>query len=455
MDESFDEWTKAKGQLKGSYFTLFAQWSQKDLTAMLHRDRNHPSIVIWSVGNEIPEQSSTNGAELLKPLVETCHREDPTRPVTSACDKVNSNTPTKQDFLSLLDIAGYNYVDRWGIHREIYFSDDREKFPQRRFIGTEDVCIGGVRGNYFGAEPARGGAPASPNAGFFYASNMIRAEQLWKFNATHDYVVGYFMWTGVDYLGEANWPRHGASSGVLDSCGFPKDGYYFYQSQWTSQPMVHLLPNWNYPGEHGTVIPVVAYSNCQTVELLLNGKSFGTKSLVFPRPGSVRSWSDQTPSGTTADLHLAWDVPYEPGTLLAIGKRDGKEVAREELHTAGIPAAISLKLDKASIGYKNREVANVEVRITDAEGNLVPAADNSVSFEVHGVGKIVAVDNGDMASTESYQGSTRKAFNGMCLAVVQATGFEGPMTVTAKSEGLKDVSVDLNIARVNFPQTLP
>ena len=177
--------------------------------------------------------------------------------MTSACDNVHSPNPTKPEFLAALDIAGYNYVDRWGIHREIYFSDDREKYPARKFVGTEDVgrgagCAGRILAGAAGL--ARGGAGGGGNL-FGYASSMVRAEQLWKFNAVHDYVIGYFMWTGIDYLGEAGaWPRKGASSGVLDVCGFPKDGYYFYKSQWgpADEPVVHVLPHWNYPaGKRG------------------------------------------------------------------------------------------------------------------------------------------------------------------------------------------------------------
>ncbi len=446
MDEAFDEWTVAKGQLHGSYSTLFNEWSKQDLFSMLQRDRNHPSIVMWSIGNEVPQQSSRSGVEIAKTLAGICHAEDPSRPVTSACDNVHSPNPTRPDFLATLDLAGYNYVDRWGKYRELYFSEDREKFPQRKFLGTEDVCIGGVRGNYFGGNPTT----------FTYASSMIRAEQLWKFNAIHDYVIGYFMWTGVDYLGESRfWPRKGASSGVLDTCGFPKDGYYFYQSQWTREPMVHVLPHWNYPGEKGNIIPVVVYSNCRQVELQLNGKSYGVKSLVFPRLGAVQSWSDQTPAGTTADLHLTWDVPYEPGTLRVIGRRDRQIVAQEEIHTAGAPAAVALNLDKTVLNSATRGVAQIEVRILDANGILVPTASIAVTFDVQGPAKIIGVDNGDPASHDSYRANTRPVFNGMALVTLQAGKTPGHVTLTAKADGLNDASVELDVQPGRAVATLP
>ena len=452
MDEAFDEWTVAKGRLNGSYATLFNQWSKPDLLSMLRRDRNHPGIVMWSIGNEIPQQSSERGVEIARTLAGICRAEDPSRPVTAACDNVHSTNPTWPDFIAALDIAGYNYVDRWGKYRELYFAPDREKYPQRKFIGTEDVCLGGVRGSYF-----RG--PASPfgdtNA-FAYASAMIRAEQLWKFNALHDYVIGYFMWTGIDYLGEAfAWPRKSSSSGVLDTCGFPKDGYYFYQSQWTSKPMVHVFPTWNYPGKKGTVLPVVVYSNCRQVELFLNGKSFGTRSLVFPRPGAVRSWSDRTPAGTTADLHLTWDVPVAPGTIRVVGRNDGQVVAQEEISTAGAPAAIALKSDKTVLDSAVRGVAQIEVRILDARGNLVPTASNAVTFEVRGPAGIIGVDNGDPASHDYYQANTRAAFNGLALVTLQAGKTAGHVTLTTKAKGLKSASVGLEVQSGIPSPTLP
>ena len=452
MDEAFDEWTVAKGQLHGSYSTLFNEWSKPDLLSMLQRDRNHPSIIMWSIGNEIPQQSSERGVEIARTLAGICHDEDPSRPVTSACDNVHSPNPTWPEFIAALDIAGYNYVDRWGKYRELFFSEDHEKFPQRRFVGTEDVCVGGVRGGYFRTPTAFFG---DTNA-FAYASAMIRAEQLWKFNAVHDYVIGYFMWTGIDYLGEAfAWPRKASSSGVLDTCGFPKDGYYFYQSQWTHTPMVHVFPDWNYPGKRGTIIPVVVYSNCRQVELLLNGQSYGVKSLVFPRPGAVRSWSDRTPVGTTADLHLTWDVPFKPGTLRVIGWNDGKVVAQEEIHTAGAPAVIALKSDKTVLDRAARGVAQIEVRILDAHGNLVPNASNVVTFDVRGPAGIIGVDNGDPASTDSYQAKTRCVFNGLALVTLQAGKTTGPVTLTAKSHGLKAASVTLDVQPGTPFPTLP
>jgi beta-galactosidase len=445
MDEAFDEWKQVKGQLRGSYASLFNEWSKPDLLSMLHRDRNHPSIVMWSIGNEIPDQSNPDGVETARILVAICHAEDPSRPVTSACDQAHSPNPTQPGFLDALDIAGYNYIDRWGKYRQLFFSDDREKHPQYKFLGTEDVGVGGVRGNYFGGN----------RGAFAYASSLVRAEELWKFNAIHDYVIGYFMWTGIDYLGESSWPRKGANSGVLDTCGFPKDGYYLYQSQCISEPMVHVMPHWNYPGEKGTVIPVVVFSNCGEVELQLNGKSYGAKSLVFPRRGSTRTWNEQTPTSSTSDLHLTWDVPFEPGTLRAIGRRNGQIVAQEEIHTAGAPAAIALKLDNNVLSSAARGVAQVEVRILDSNGIIVPTASNVVALDLQGPAKIIGNDNGDTSSHDSYQTNTRPVFNGVALVTLQAGKTPGHVTLTAKANGLKDTSVELDVQAGTPVATLP
>ena len=460
MDEAFDEWTISKAQVRHGYADYFKEWSQRDLTDMLHRDRNHPGIVIWSVGNEIPEQTSANGAAILRPLVETCHREDPTRPVTSACDNVYTDSKSATPaFLNLLDMVGYNYVDRWGTRRETMYDEDRHAFPQRKFIGTESVVVG-ARGDYsltnvgfagFGGSGGPGGAPPGvpvkrPPA---YTMSMIRAEQLWKFVKVHDYVIGDFGWTGIDYLGESRWPGKLSPSGMLDTCGFPKDNYYFYQSRWTTNLMLHLFPDWNWPGHEGQVIPVVCYTSCDTVELFLNGKSFGVKSLEFPRQGTAGGWNSyarpQQPTGTTADLHLTWDVPYEPGTLKAVGYKYGKKVCAEEVHTAGDPAAVVMTTDGPDLNANGRDVTHLTVEIVDDRGDLVPGATNLVSFDLQGAASIIGVDNGNPISHEDYKAEQRFAWHGRCLAIVQAGRKAGPVRIIASAAGLRDAAVELKV----------
>jgi beta-galactosidase len=279
---------------------------------------------------------------------------------------------------------------------------------------------------------------------------MIRAEQLWKFVATHDYVIGDFMWTGIDYLGESRWPNKNSSSGVINLCGFPKDGYYFYQSQWTDKPMIHLLPHWNWPGREGQFIPVLAYSNCDAVELFLNDKSLGEKRLEFPRQGNSESWNhyDNPPvNATTADLHLSWDVPYEPGVLKAVGRKNGQVVCTQEVRTAGKPAAIRLNVDREVIVAGDYDVAHVTVEIVDSAGIIVPIAENLVRFTVEGEGHLIGVDNGNPIDHDSFKADQRRAYNGRCLAIVKSTRRPGKIQLTAQSDGLKEASVEIKVMR--------
>jgi beta-galactosidase len=439
MDEAFDEWRQRKGQLRGSYATLFDEWWKKDLTAMVLRDRNHPSVVMWSVGNEIPEQRAADGPALLKGLVDLCHALDPTRPVTAGCDNAANTNPAPAAFMDGQDVAGYNYVDRWGERRETYFEPDRIRYPQRKFVGTEDVSVGGVRGEY--GRMIGTGVEARPA----YAATMVRAAELWKFNRMHDYVVGSFMWTGVDYLGEARWPARSASSGVIDLAGFPKDGYYFYKSQWTAAPMVHAFPHWTWKGREGELIPVIVYSNCDTVELVLNGKSLGTKALAFPREGTKGGWNTyERPdrvSPTTADLHLAWDVPYAPGELKVIGRRQGAVVAEQTLKTAGEPQGLRVRADRETVAPGG--VVHLEVSVVDGEGTTVPEARTRLTFEVSGEGRLLATDNGDPADHTPFGSAARAAFHGWGLGLVKAQE-AGTMRVTVRGEGM-EASVEVRV----------
>jgi beta-galactosidase len=446
MNEAFDEWKVPKGQIgPNGYSNHFDEWYERDVKNFVHRDRNHPSVVLWSAGNEIGDQSDPKGAETLRKLLEVFHTEDPTRPVTAGCDRIASEPPSntaRPEFLALLDVVGYNYVDRWRDRIEKYYSIDRQAFPQRRFIGTESGSMSGLRGDYRALFPS----DTAP-AGFrgFGRGRNIDVEQLWKFVRTYDYVAGDFMWTGIDYLGEARWPMKGSSAGVIDMCGFRKDGFYFYQSQWTAKPVLHVFPHWNWKGKEGQFIPVTCYTNCDTVELFLNGKSIGVKGYSFPRLGMEGKYGNYPARArvlrTTGDLHLAWDVPYEPGTLKAVGAKDGKVVATVEVSTTGEPAAVGLSVDREAIAADRRDVAHITVQIQDENGRMAPAAANEVTFELQGEGRIIGLDSGDPQSHEDYQSNRRKAFNGLCLAIVQSTGKPGQFRVTASSPGLKSSSV--------------
>jgi beta-galactosidase len=455
LDEAFDEWTVRKPQIKFGYSDSFNDWFARDLVDFIRRDRNHACVVMWSAGNEIGEQTSPAGADVLRKIVEVFHREDPTRPVTAAMDNIyNQNGEAPDAFTGQLDIVGYNYVDRWGARRESQYTDDREHYPARRFLGTEESTVAGARSDYrFGSllgdndsddELLLGKGPV----GALYVASSIRAASLWRFAATHDYVIGEFIWTGFDYLGESRWPRKSSYFGCLDSCGFKKDAFYFYQSIWTDAPMIHLLPHWNWPERAGGIVPVVAYSNCAAVELFLNGRSLGVKAREFPSEGVSGAWNTYDKpkvDPTTADMQFVWDVAYEPGELKAVGcDRYGAIVATTVLRTAHQAAALEVTVDRAALKAGARDVAHVTVRALDADGTFVPLADNPVTFELTGPAKLIGVDNGDPESHESYQGDTRALFKGMALALVQSTASPGAVTLTARSPGLREAAVAIS-----------
>lgn len=453
MDEAFDEWIG--GKVQSGYHLYFNDWSERDVIDQVRRDRNHPSVVIWSCGNEIGEQITPNGVQVVRRLVGIFHSQDPTRPVTAACDKVLADPRSAPpEFIAALDVAGYNYVDRWHDRTETYYEPDRENFPDRKFIGTESPAIGGTRGDYgylFNSPPPPATQPATTQARLRARVNglgrIIDIEELWQFVRTRPYVSGDFMWTGIDYLGESFWPSRVATFGVIDTCGFPKDSYYFYQSQWTSQPVLHVFPHWNFLGKEGQFIPVLCFTNCDTVELFLNGKSIGVKGYEFPRQGMEIRYGNMPARArvrrTTADLHLQWDVPYEPGTLKAVGVMDGQVVATEEISTTGAPAALALTADRSTISADQRDVSQITVQILDDQGRIVPTADNQVSFEIQGPGKLIATDNGNPVDHESFQSDHRAAFNGLALAIVQSTDQTGPIRVIVHSAGLKDATVEV------------
>jgi beta-galactosidase len=446
MDEAFDEWRQAKGQTREyGYHRYFDEWAARDLADMIARDRNHPSIVLWSAGNEVPDQDVPRGAETLRELMGIIRAGDPTRPITVACDQIAAEPDfALPAFLEELDIVGYNYADRWRDRREKVYSIDRQLYPRRRFIGTESPTPRGVRGRY--EIDLNKDSPHQLPA----SNTLLEVEQLQKFVQTYDYVIGDFLWTGIDYLGESGWPYKSSNAGALDTCGFPKDSYYLYKSIWTKTPVLHLFPHWNWTGSEGRIIPVSCFTNCDTVELFLNGKSFGLKGYEFPRVGMEGEY-DHYPARarvlqTTTDLHLSWDVPYEPGTLKAVGTKDGRVIQTVEVSTTGPPAAVRLSADRTGIATAWGDLSHVTVEIIDGAGRVVPNADNDIVFEIRGPGLIAGLDNGNPASHESYRGSRRKAFSGMALALVQSNGQPGEIELRASSASLGEDTVRITAA---------
>ena len=450
MAEAFDEWTI--GKVPEGYHRYFAEWSERDVTDFVRRDRNHPSIVLWSAGNEIGEQTAPEGVAVLQRLLDLFHREDPTRPVTTGNDNIAADgRPATLPFLEALDIVGYNYVDRWRERRELYAEPDRHDHPDWKMIGTESGTIF----QSFDEQYSLGDDPAvaRPN----YTSGMITAERLWKWVMLHDYFSGNFMWTGIDYLGESTWPFKGFPSGAMDLTGQPKDIYYLYQSLWRAEPVLRLFPHWNWPGREGQVIPVLAYSNCNIVELFLNGRSLGEQRKEFPAPGTAGGWNtyaEPRVHPTTTDLHFRWDVPYEPGVLRAVGKRrDGTAACEAEVRTAGPAAAPRLQAARDTLSTAPGDVLLARVEVVDAAGVVVPGASQEVRVAVRG-GELVTLDNADLQDLTPYGGDRRRVFHGRGLAVVRAAG-PGTLTLTATADGLAPATLTLPVARGAAPPTIP
>jgi len=439
MDEAFDEWLAGKRDY--TYKLYFAEWHDADLRSMVLRDRNHPSVVMWSIGNEIPDQSTAEGPALAREMIATCHELDPTRLVTTGNDNIaaDQNAAT-EEFLDAFanDITGYNYPDRYRERRELLYAIDKARHPERIVVGTETGAISGSR-----AQMRRtADAPQMPS--FFRrmmggTARLIDVEQRWKFTILNDYVTGDFMWTGIDYYGETFWPQRGSGSGYLDNCGFKKDGYWFYKSIWTTEPVVHLTGDWNKEGEEGKIQQVVCFTNCNEVELFLNGKSYGVKTFEFPRTGNQGDWMSYAPGKvftSTADLHLAWDVPYEPGELKAVAKKGDKEYTFS-LVTTGEPASLRLTVDRDRIKACPSDVVHATVEVLDSKGNLVPYADNLITFKVEGA-RVIGIESGNMGDLSSTKANQRKAYGGLCLAIIQADK-AGKLLITASAPGMEAV----------------
>ncbi|TDI69613.1 MAG: DUF4982 domain-containing protein [Bacteroidetes bacterium] len=450
MDEAFDEWLeswpfggvkKPEGKAKYGYHLHFNEWAEKDLTELIRRDRNHPSIIIWSVGNEIPDACFEIGTERLKKLMDIVRKEDPTRPIS--CGITHMHLANESGFASQLDITGYN----GGGGTCFMYEKDHETYPERIFLATEVPHSFQTRGVYrtqswYRGENPLGGIMKVPDLSEeevftdvpkYYSSSydnaMVRigARDSWRRTRDFPYMCGEFRWTGFDYLGETmfGWPAKIWNYGIIDMCGFPKDTYYFYQSQWTEEPMVHILPHWNWKGKEGMEIPVVAYSNCESVELFLNGKSLGEKDM-----------DDK--------MDLVWQVPYEPGHIVAKGKKGGKIISIKEISTSGSPAKIQLLADRKTILANGQDVVHLELNIQDDHNNFVPDASNRINFKLEGDATIIAVDNGDPLNEESYNSNSLKVFNGKCLVIIKSTKAKGEFTFYAESEGLEMARVTIS-----------
>jgi beta-galactosidase len=458
MDESFDEW-KINHHTYG-YGEFFDKWSEPDMLSMLDRDRNHPSIILWSIGNEIPEGRSgkPEAGTMAQRLAGICHREDPTRPVTSACPEPSADW--KSGLAKALDVFGVNYQIGW------YGKDNPAKqitpkpgdtgyYGQLPMIGSETSSQVDSRGEYGlqlldldGHKSLR----IEPKLDF-QVSSYDMWHPGWAYSAETDllalkgapWVAGEFVWTGFDYIGEPTpyaWPSRSSYFGIVDLAGFPKDRYYLYKSAWGSEPLVHILPmSWNWSKFAGIAIPVHVFTNADSVELFLNGTSLGSKK--FPEDSAQQTIQStdrnkKTRISKIPGMHLEWDVPYAPGELKAVATKEGNIVATDIVRTAGDPARILLTPDREKINADGQDLSFVTAKIVDANGIVCPDADNEIKFEVTGnAAAIVGLDNGDATNHEAFQGKQHKAFHGLALAVLKSNyDTTGSVELTANADGL-------------------
>lgn len=459
MDEAFDMWRKKKTAY--DYSRYFNEWHERDLHDFILRDRNHPSVFMWSIGNEVLEQWSDAQADTLsleeanlilnfghsadmlakegevsvnslltKKLADFVKALDPTRPVTAGCNEPN---PTNHLFRSeALDIIGYNY-------HNVNIPDVPRNFPGKPFIITESNSALMTRGYYRMPSdemfiwPERWDKPFYDAT--FACSSYDNCHAPWGntheenllLTKKNDFISGQYVWTGFDYIGEPTpygWPARSSYFGIIDLAGFPKDVYYLYQSEWSNKQVLHLFPHWNWTA--GQDVDMWCYYNqADEVELFVNGKSQGVKA------------KDEN------HLHVVWRVKYEPGSVKVVARKDGKVVGEKEIRTAGEPKKIRLTPDRNTLNADGKDLSFVTVEIVDAEGNLCPLADNLVHFEVEGNLFIAGVDNGSQTSMERFKDNKRKAFNGKCLVVLQNNGKTGAARLKAVAEGLEDAVVEI------------
>jgi beta-galactosidase len=386
--------------------------AMEGLANLILRDRNHPSVFLWSVGNE---EWAIEGNEIGQRVVEQqrkrVHRLDPTRLVTTAISGGWGNGSSRS-----VDVMGFNYYTHGDVDK--YHAEH----PDQPCIGTEEASTFSTRGIYVDDK-----ANAHLAADDTHAPDWGSLAETWvNFYAKRPFVAGAFVWTGFDYRGEPTpfqWPAISSQFGICDTCGFPKDNFYYYQSVWSDKPMVHILPHWNWPGKEGKTISVRTYSNGDEVELLLNSHSLGRKK-------NVRM------------SHLQWDVIFEPGALHAVAYKDRNEVASDTVSTTGPAVAVKLVPDRVTIGRDGRDVAVVTVQAIDGQGRVVPTAANLIQFALKGPGKIIGVGNGDPSSHEAdvYLGDAtwkRSLFSGLVQVIVQSSGEGGAIDLIGESEGLR------------------
>ena len=447
INEIFDSWERKK--TPHDFHLIFPEWHEADTRSLIRRDRNHPSIIAWSFGNEVGEQyTADTGAAIAKKLAGIVKEEDPTRPTTASMNfaKPDMPFPTAMDLISLnyqgegiRDAPAYAHLK--GIRTSPLYPAFHQQFPGKMIVSSETASALSTRGTYIFPVTKEISAPVSDSTGGDRINQFVSAYELYtaQFGASpdkvfamqdkHPFVAGEFVWSGWDYLGEPT-PYYSARSsycGIIDLAGFKKDRFYLYQSRWRPKhKMVHILPHWNWPDRAGKVTPVHIFTSGDEAELFLNGRSLGKK-----QKGKF-------------EYRLRWDdVTYEPGQLKAIAYKDGKVWAEETIQTTGRPSALKATADRTSLS-SNEDLSFITVEVIDSIGQLVPTACDIISFSIEGPGEILATDNGNPADLKAFSSPNRAAFGGLALAIVKPHKDKaGTITLTMKSEGLKETKVEI------------
>ena len=447
MAESFDCWAQAK--VPNGYNLDFNEWHKRDLVNLVHQFRNSPSVIMWSIGNEVPEQPSLDGAKLAYRLQEICHREDPTRPVTNGMD--NPLGVLKSGMATTLDIPGFNY-------RPFLYDTAHKVLPQGFLLGSETCSTVSSRGVYKFPVVRKSMAkyPDHQSSGYdvehcgwsnLPEDDFIRQED-------HDWSMGEFIWTGIDYLGEptpyySDWPSHSSLFGAVDLAGLPKDRFYLYRSHWKKDAeTLHVLPHWTWPGREGEVTPIFVYTNYPEAELFINGKSQGRQR----KDRSIKIEDTENEDSQKAftrqkRYRLMWmDTKYEPGEVKVVAYDEaGKAVATQTVRTAGRAHHLELSADRTTISPDGKDISFVTVRVVDKDGNLVPDDGRLLNFKVTGAGSFRAAASGNPASLDTFHLPRHHAFSGQLVALVQSAERAGEAVLTVSAKGLPSASIRIQV----------
>ena len=447
MLEPFDEWDIAK--CENGYHRFFNEWAEKDMVNMLRQYRNNPSVVMWSIGNEVPTQCSPEGYKVASFLQDICHREDPTRPVTCGMDQVSC--VLGNGFAAMLDVPGFNYRT----HRYV---EAYGQLPQNLVLGSETASTVSSRGVYK--------FPAELKKQAMYDDHQCSGYDLeacsWSnvpdedfaLADDYDWTLGQFVWTGFDYLGEPSpydtnaWPSHSSVFGIIDLASLPKDRYYLYRSLWNKRDnTLHVLPHWTWPGREGEITPVFVYTSYPEAELFVNGKSYGKQRKLDAK--AALSLKEKDALWLQRRYRLMWmDVPYEPGELKVVAyDKDGRPAEEKIVRTAGKSHHLEVVADRMQLTADGKDLAYLTVRVVDKDGNLCPADNRLVTFSVKGAGTFRAAANGDATCLDLFHLPRMHAFSGQLTAIVQTGTEAGQLVFEAKAKGLKSAKLTLDVAR--------